>query len=319
VGWLNLIGNTVLVGDGIRKRDPYRTTGGGLLALGAINLARHGNADSAHYTREVAEDLADFVRAQGGALPQDGSLAAVAQHKRSGPVARTEKFLYRYPAQVTLGIDSLGAASNLISGVKSVRRDKKSWGSLGFGVTSLGLKIASLVIPEKSQTEEKQGTPEKHSGPGKVIDWIKEKPLRLYGFGSLVSDVFLGIDAIQQRKKNPGKKGYILTAVSAISYTLADILVSISSKDHVNADGKFDADEQRGIVALAAEAVASQPETARAPMAAKLADFLVTRKEMQGDGGSISRSIIEQARHAQENPWVIRIGTDALGTHARRA
>ena len=275
-GLFNLVGNTGMVIDGAKKRDPYRVAGGSLLTLGAVNLVRYGNAKPEYYERVVAEDMAKFMRDQGIQLPQGSRLSDIIQHKRTGALADAESFLYQHPAQVTLGVDSVGAGALLASGIKKAQ-NKEGWGGLGFGIGSLGLKLTSMIVPEKTQDEIKQdGAIKKRNPIQKAIGWIQEKPLRFYGMGSLASDLFLGADAYHQYSKNPGKKGYIYTAVAATSYTLADLMYTISSKNHVNDDGKFNPDEQRGIEAMAAESLAQQPEMVRSAAAQKLGTFLQT-------------------------------------------
>ena len=297
-----MAGDVGLIADGIKNRDPYRVAGGGLFTLAAVNLAHFGNARPEHYAHEVEDDLRNFIRKEGGVLPEDDR-----QTKRHGrALMKARNFLYRYPAQVALGLSAIGAGTSILSGIKRNRADGE-WGGLGFGISLLGLKLASILIPEKPKTEKTQDKASQHHELiGKAVDWVREKPLRIYGYGMFVADVFLGINAFQQFKKAPKQLGYVFTAGSTVSYMLEDIMMAISHKDHVNVDGKFTSDEQRGIEALAAAAVAAAPGEKRVPMAQRLGEFLVKRKEMQGDAGSISRSIIEQAEHRQDNPWVSR-------------
>ena len=82
----------------------------------------------------------------------------------------------------------------------------------------------------------------------------------------------------------------------------ADVLIAMSSKEHVNSDGAFDADEQRGIEALAAAAVAARPENERVREASRLAGCLVKHKEMRGDAAAIERAILEQAQGRAGEP-----------------
>ena len=143
---------------------------------------------------------------------------------------------------------------------------------------------------------------------GKVADWIREKPLRFYGYSSLATDLFLGMDAYNEYKKDPKKWAtYTATALAGLSYSLADMTVAMSSKDHTNdSDGKFTADEQRRLEAIAAEFLAKQPESSRNMFAQRLGTFLAKRKETRGGAASVSQSILEQAKQLQDNPWAER-------------
>jgi len=285
-GFLNILGDAILAFSGHHKKDPFRIVGGSLLSVGSLNLLRYGNADSSHYLREASDDLKAFISTQEGMLPPKVSAST-----------KVENFLYRHPAQVTLGINSLGATSNLISGIRNTRNGE-GWGALGFGIGSVGLKLLSLLIPEKAKDENRGG----------IIGWIQEKPLRFYGYSSLVTDLFLGADAFQEYKKNP--KNWVLytsTALAGACYALADLTVAMSHKDHTNEEGgKFTAAEQREIESIAAASLVKHSAAEQQRKASILGEFLAKRKEMQGDTQSISKAILEQTNQLDSGSWVER-------------
>jgi len=252
-----------------------------------------------HHVREVLERTADFLKEQAVQMPENCGLFSIMKEKKQGLIHNTEKFLYRYPSDVMLGAYTLGAFTLLQSGIKQ----GDPWG-IAYGANSLGLKAASLLIPEKHKTEEEKKAT--HGPVGKLIDWIQEKPLRLFGFGSMVTDTFLGLSALREYRNDPKQKNAILKFITASTYVCADALFAVSNKNHANGEGKFDADEQRRIEALVAESVACQPKELQSALVGNVAGFLAGQAEMKGTSLEIAASITEQLRHSKSNPWTYR-------------
>src|SRR4029077_648864 len=99
----------------------------------------------------------------------------ILKEKRNGIIHNTENLLSRYPAQTMLGAYTLGACAMMQSGIKQ----GNPWG-VAYGASSVAMKVASLLIPEK-KTEEKKA----EAAPmEKFVSWVQEKPLRVFGFGS---------------------------------------------------------------------------------------------------------------------------------------
>lgn len=300
-GLLNLIGDGALLGSGFMSGRSKEITAGALYTGGALVLARYGNVKTEHHVREVLERTGKFLKQQAAELPEDCGLFSVMKDQRQGMIANAENFLYRYPSQVMLGAYTLGAMTMLHSGIKQ----KDPWG-IAYGASSVGFKAASLLIPEKPKTEaEKKGAA--HHGPvHKLYDWIQEKPLRVFGYGSMVTDILLGLSAYREYRTNPAQRSYIFKFITTGTYLLADVLMAMSNKDHTHAGGKFDADEQRQILALTAETIARQPKELREPLVHHVAGFLADQPEMNGTAPDISKQIMEQMQHMDTSPWAAK-------------
>jgi len=301
-GVLNLLGDGALLMSGIMSGRTNEAYAGALYTGGALVSARYGNVKTAYHVRQVTENVAEYLKQQAGELPEDCGLYSILQDKREGRLNKIEDFLYRYPSQTTLGAYTLGAFSMLESGL----RHGKGW-DVAYGVSSITTKAASLMIPEKSAdqlTEEEKAAHAKHGPVGKLFDWIQEKPLRIFGYGSMVTDTLLGLSALREYRTNPRQKSYVFKFITTGTYLMADMMYAISSK---NAGGKFDAEEQRQIVAMAAESIAAQPRAMREGLANQVAGYLSTQPEINGTAPEISHAILHQAEEMRANPWACRV------------
>lgn len=299
-GILNLIGDVGLLGGGIKTKDPFKITGGGFYTLGGLNAALFGKVKPKQNLREITEGTAVVIKKAAG-LPEGSTLAQVDAAWNKDNIGHTGDFLYRRAAPNTLSIYTAGAGAMLGSGIHNYRAGKGA-ARLYYGLSSLAFKLASLIIPEKSQKDEAGNA----QGAG-VMDWLREKPLRLFGYGSLVTDTLLGWDAYQSYKRSPKTGDHLWTGVTTVTYLLADFMMAISSKDPANASGKFSAEEQRRVEALAAETIAREPREIRDGLVSQVAEFLAARPEITGNADYLKQSVAQQLEHLKSNPWAARV------------
>lgn len=317
-GWSYLIGDMSLAASGFMKGDSKEAMGGALYTAGGAILARYGNVKTEHHVREVLERTGEFLKEEAVKLPEDCRLFTILKQRREGGIANTESFFSRYPSQVTLGVYTMGAFSMLLSGLMKkgnamsafgstgTLQDKEKLSSIAYGLNSTGTKVGSLLIPEKRQYKDDEKKI-KHPGTlGAVVDWFQEKPLRLFGYGALLSTGLLGWSTYNEYKNNPKQKSHIFKFVTVGSYIIGDTLLTISNKDYVNADGQFDPDEQRRIEATIAETIARQPQEIQGGLVHHVAGFLSTQPEMKGNAEQIGKEIQEQVDHFAKNPWASR-------------
>jgi len=300
-GILNLIGDVGLLGGGKKIRDNYKTIGGAFYTLGGLNLTLFGRVKPEEKLQQVTEGTAEFIKEKTGHLPEGSILANADTHKKS------HGFFYRNAAQNTLYAYTLGAAAMLGSGIKKYRAGEGK-SALFYGISSLVFKLASLLIPEKSDKEDLE------KKKGGFINWIRQKPLRIFGYGSLVTDSLLGITAYKDYKRDPHNSDYRWSAVTTITYLLADFLVANSNKDPSNARGKLKADEQRRVETLAAEAIAREPVENQENLVQEVAAFLAARPETTGKAADIGQAIKNQIGRKS---WVSRLETTLVSQPAR--
>lgn len=297
-GWSYIVGDVALLISGLMSGRSKEAVSGALYTAGGAVLARYGNVKTEHHVRDVTERMGEFLKKQACDLPEQCSLSKVLDRKRAGPLHQVEHFLYTYPSQTTVGIYTLGAFAMLQSGLKH----KKGW-DIAYGVNSTLAGAASILIPEKPHDP---GQPPPNSSVGKMWSWLQEKPLRMAGYAYILSGIALGMSAMREMRENPKQKSYIFKFITTGTYLLGDVMLAISNKDAVNADGKFDKDEQRRVLALAAEAIAQEPEAVRGGLMNYVAGFLAQQPEIRGKAPEIAKDIEEQLAHIKENPWQAR-------------
>lgn len=300
-GILNLIGDGALLGSGVMNGRSKEIAAGGLYTAGALALAKYGNVKTEHHVREVLERTGKFLKEQAADMPEDCGLFTILKQQKQGAIASAENFMYRYPTQVMLVAYTLGAMTMLHSGMKQ----KDPWG-IAYGASSVGFKAASLFIPEKSKSELAHKDGEQPAPVNGLLNWIQEKPLRVFGYGSMVTDILLGLSAYREYKTNPAQKGYIFKFITTGTYLLADVMMAISNKNHANGEGRFDADEQRQVLAMTAETIVRQPQPMRDALVNHVAGFLVDQPEMNGSATDIAAGIREQLQNIGKNPWTAR-------------
>lgn len=288
----------------------YDLVGGGLYTLGGLNAAAFGN--SKNDAPPLADRIDNFITHT--ANPDAVPLSAL---KQSG------SFLRRNAADVTLGAYTVGAGVFLAQGLSGYRglskqilsadpstaaklkSDRRESASLmGYGVSSLLFKVLSLFIKEKP-TELEEGKSRSGNPIVRVKDWFVEKPLRIFGLGSLITDSFYAKHTWDTRKSG---KDYRFKIITTVSYFASDILAAISSKKILIKP--LGADDERGVIARAAQSIAAQPQEKQDALIEQAAEFLKTQPEMETrQKRSIVTSLREQIQHLGSNRWAQRVET----------
>ncbi len=310
-GMLNLIGDVgflmqghndlkkaKLAGDGIKKTiGRYTLLGGALYTLGGLNLTLFGRVKERKSTDETSRATAEFLQQKLGALPKDSGLETVANTPPEP--AKKANFFDRNAATSTLIAYTAGAMAILAAGIKTYRANPKEYAGMGYGISSLAVKSLSLMIPERAKKE--SDNPEKSSGG--FVNWIREKPLRVFGYGSVLTDSLLAWKAVQEHKA--GKKP-LWSIVTAGTYILADYMMAISNKDKDNAVGTLSHEDQQRVETLAAETIAAQTPQQREALVTEVGSFLAKRPEMKGSRENITAAIRAQVEQQGKNRWASR-------------
>lgn len=296
-GALNLIGDASLLYAGYKNKDPMMTIAGVLYTGGALALTRYGTPSPERQLREVCEGTATFLKEHVGTLPQGSQLATVHAQQNRGLIDQVESTLYRNPVDTMLGLYTAGAATMLASGIQQGNK----WRSI-YGAWSLGVKAISFALPEK---EESHAEDTHKKQPDSVLGWIKEKPLRLFGYGSLVTEVLLGKSAIADLRA--GKEGAMFSVATAVMYVLSDIVMAISSKNTSSVDGLLSDKDQKHIERLAAEIIAQQPAKKQARLIDQVSEFLVKQPAIKGSEDEINTALTQKVQQIASGAWSGRV------------
>jgi hypothetical protein len=319
-GVLNMIGDVGLLSKGLTGGGAFTAAAGGFYTMGGANLAIFGNAKPMH--SPVMDRVATFI----GSKIENPSLHPGLSELMKGNASIKSKLnnnLKKHTADITLAAYSVGAATMLAQGIKEFREERiklaskqidssqtQGWSLIGYGISSLTFKLLSLIIPEKSP-DDALANDEPRGVARRCVDWVREKPMRLFGYGSLITDTMLAIRAYQEFKANKAlpadiqaKKNYLWTALTAVTYMASDFLAAISSKN--KEPSKLSVDEQRSVVALAAETIALQPKEKQDTLASEIAGYLEAQPEMSSKG-KLGELIRKQMKNMENSPWAMRL------------
>lgn len=296
-GMLNLVGDVGFLVNGINTANPYKFMGGLSYTLGGVNLTYYGCVDKQHVIDEVIRKSANYLESRCGQLPHGCQLSRLRDQQPDSIFAKGDRYLHKNPAQHTMALYTAGAGALLGSGIQNYKQGEGSAGLL-YGLSSLGFKLTSMVIPEKAAN-----APEKKSG---LIGWIQEKPLRLFGYGSLMTDSLLAWESYQEFKHAPGKSGYVWTALSGGTYMLSDIMMAISHKDPANGAARFTHLEQEYIAHVMADAINRLDSSSRLQMSHDVATFLSSQPEIHESSAQLSQMIQKALEEKQGKSWASR-------------
>ena len=194
--------------------------------------------------------------------------------------------------------------------------DHKKEKSLNQKDAALGL-ITTLSGVTSSFVKETPHDPSKprKKGVAGVGEFFKEKPLRIAGYGYLVSTLIHLVSSIQERsnikQKNKtkskdnqdsyGHTSWRLTFV--ITNLIAEVIMSMSSKGH--GDGvKSDASVDTTTCAMVSDMIYKKPKDMREDLVEKMSEFL-SMPDALGTGQDKLKDIInEQLASLDKNPWV---------------
>jgi hypothetical protein len=283
-GLLNLVGDVAMLAEGLgvggvqQEIQPFKVATGALYTLGGANLVLFGSPDANRATHELSHRIADFIQRETGELPAASQLAHICAAPHSA-LEQCKNALAKEPVQNTMALYTLGAATALADGVSKYNSSDdahKDWKKLGYGASSLSLKLATYLIPETNAKE-----PEEH--PTGIIGWMKQKPLRLFGYGSFIADGFMINDTIQDIKDKPDltdmQKGIMIT--KSASYMIADLLMAISHKSSENNVAVLNDAQQTEIMQLVDDAIANHSITDKAALRSQIEQFLEEQPELQ--------------------------------------
>lgn len=289
-----------------RIKGYFDLAGGGLYTLGGLNLIAYGNEknDAPPLSERTDEFLKHTLNPE-AATPQT-------------PQKKVD-ILRERAADVTLSTYVGGASVFLAKGYYGYKHSpSKKWSDMllmGYGTTSLMCKALALKIKEKPHHHDQ----DEQQQPQNIIDWCKEKPLRIFGWGSFAVDSLYAAHAFSDfrewRSRPVAERGakipanMIFKGITSATYLASDYLMANSSKNaHVD---PLTPDQKRAVVAHVAEVIMAQPAENQEPLVDKAATFLSKQPEMCEGRKSVRQSILEQTKNLAQNPWSLRLETAA--------
>lgn len=325
-GTLNAIGDVGLLIDGFHSKSVPLKMAGWFYTAGATIAMLFGTASKDRQVKDLTERAAEFVQARSDAKPADLESSEILNQRDTGFFANVGRTLRRYSGQTMLGLYTLGAGAMLTHGIEGYKANKaakkdlvEAEATIGYGIASLTVKALSFLTTEKA-AHEKEVSPNASKG---LWGWFQEKPMRIFGYGSIVTDSLMGLRTYGKYRKSkrepvdptaPTLSGwqklsgsYGWSALTTGSYLLSDGVIATSNKDAANAVGKLNGAEQGKIETMMAETIARQPEAKQEALVAEAAEFMEKECMVCGPTEQLRTSLLSRVKQLSQKPaasWV---------------
>ncbi len=334
-------------------------------AAGSLVLAGYGSRDQSHIEiQKSVEKIERFLKTEGLASPNaEEILTQEPQKKNKGILGSINDVLRRFPSEalnvIYIGVGlALARASikqvgklsaelkpakaafdeakrigkageeleDISDAYKSIKKERRSESiDIGLGATTALATFAGIVIKEKRPVEGQK----KREGLAGVWDWVQEKPLRVTGYGLMLSTLFHTVATVDKwspthsEKKVLGKlsRGETLTkeaetilkdfkfrhktligrGVFIAANVLAEVLMVLSSKGH--GEGVRNADVDESVVATTAEYIAKQNPATQDQLIERLAGYMSAPDVLAMKAEVIAENLRTQVAALKANPW----------------
>lgn len=258
---------------------------------------RYGNPKAEKQLELVERRLGQYLKRQGVEIPQNPTTENMT--KEGGLLDHIESFLYKYPSQVMNAFYSMIGVS-FASAALSMPKTASTWERASL-LTSGGLLVAGalagLLIHEKKPDPKNppQGTLQK------AWSWIQEKPLRLTGALFNTNQLFLGLNALEQRRNNPDNYAYMPKLAAVAFFTFGNTMMAMTSKEHGGKGNSMDAATKEKLAESAAMVILAQPKQVQDNMLEHVAGYLATESYVNMSASDISAMLkkkLEEVRAA---------------------
>lgn len=298
---------------GVKEQHKLDMAAGFAYMAGTWALLAFGRNDKADkQVRDLSRRLVSHLQAQQQDIPADCALTHIAEEQKRGTFEKLEDYLSRYPAELfgtftgTAGLLIMASAlRHKVPFAQSARAKSSAWADVGLGSLTAASSFGGIMIKEKHHDPD--GPP-----PANWLEqgwrWIEEKPLRLTGYGLMVSTLFhaysTSIDYADARKfGNQQKLSSIpFRAAFIVGNLIAEFMMAISSKGHgegVEADKSV----RHSMISIASELIAKEKPAMHEMLVTQMAQFL-GRPEVLGEKNSeIAAQLREEVARARNNPW----------------
>ncbi len=320
--------------------------GGFSYLLGSSEFAAFGHADQSDLQiRNNVRKILEYAKEHGLAFDKHDAISNISEDKPRGTANSVYEILKNYPGEVGNSLTALAGAfiassalrhrvlkkfdpvtegTKAIADMKAIGRStagmkaakvgeeaiakKKFAGGMdiGLGVTTLLSGLLGGWVKEKASDPDKS----KATGIAGILEWVQEKPLRISGFGYMISTAchaFSTFIEYREAKKYNDKKALraIPWRASFITFTIiGEILMTLSSKGHgegVKSDKSLD----DTMIAVTAELIAKQPKAMQETLINNLAQFLGRPDVLARKNDEVVQLLREQVRAICINPWAM--------------
>jgi hypothetical protein len=270
---------------------------GAFFALGSLLLGRYGKTSPERSLELQSQKLGKVFEEQAISISDNSELAQKHLLKKRSQFEKIEDFLYKYPSQVFGGFISAAAASGIRANWGK-NTPESLWKLASSSLVMTGALISMLVsemTEEEKQQKKLQPTTAKPTPVSRVMDWVKEKPLRSAGLLWATHNAFYAggiINSIAKKEHSKMNYGFGFTAVGL--NLIAAALYSMSSTGQGKISDKGVSNNDHKIERMAAQVISTQPLAMQETLLKQTAQAMVT----QG-GLPITAAALEQEMRTQ--------------------
>jgi hypothetical protein len=204
------------------------------------------------------------------------------------------------------GTASVVSIDPVAFGKESIRKRRLAGKmDMGLGTTTLVSGMLGGWIKEKARDPD---APPSH-GVKAVWDWVQERPLRIAGFGYMISTLCHAVSTTVEyydAKKTGNKQSLAAVPWRGLFITstiIGEILMTLSSKGH--GEGvKNDQSTDDSMIALTAGLIAKQPGYLQEELISHLSKFLGRSDVLARKDGELAQLLRSQVETMQKNPWI---------------
>lgn len=319
-GAFYIVGDAGFITYGLKEAHKEDVLGGILYALGTLSLLFFGNNDQSDLqVKEHARGLEQFLQKENVNIPQACSLHALAARQNKGIMSDTYDWMRSHPSELFNGIYVGAGACIAAAAVRHklmkpvlnesakdrLQRLTSGFMDLGLGTVTTSSALAANLIQEKKRDPDE---PSPEGIPNRLWAWIQEKPLRVAGYGYMVSTVChavsTSIDYVKAKRLNDTKKlsSVPFRALFVGTNLIAELLLAISSKGHgegVTSDDSVN----KSVYSIAAEMIAKQPKDQREWHIQHVAGFLQQPNVLAESYDVVEKELRTQLALIEKNPW----------------
>lgn len=318
-------------------------------ALGSMMLTFFARDNATQRLRDVSGMLSTELGKHGVVADSSTAAGQIHDDSRTRPLDSVGNFMRKYHAEgMNLGFAVSGAAQ-IVGSTKNLMAIQSSQGKgltpadehyiapgevgfhrtnalmdLGVGIMTSASSLATIATPEKSLQEKAQLRAEAKGPVGKVVNWFREKPMRISGYGlssSTVLHFFSSLrnlqysnnylkDASKFEGRPPSfradlereKKSFTFRMIFVVANLLAEGVMTLGHKGHgegiENDDGVT-----KSACALAAELIAREPALKRPHLIQAAAATLASPNALGGRAEDYVPLLEKQLAAQTAHPW----------------
>jgi len=317
---LQLSGISYLLADygffvyGLKGKNILDSSAAVAYMAGTLSLAFYGKNSHAQQDIELmSKKLVAHLQETGQEIPHDSTVTKAAEDKPKGFLQKTDDLFARYPSETFCAVTALAGALVALAAYKKqlIHPAPEHLLDIGLGTTTVASCAVGGLIKEKQHDPD---DPKPETQLDKIWHWIEEKPLRLTGYGLIVSTLChaastakviqdglkLPLGSLARKEKLEPIAG---RAQFVIGNMIAELLMSISSKGHgEGVESDFSVEES--MVALTSEMIAQSPADHREALIQSMTKFLGAPEMLGSKDTHIEEKLRAGVTSALSSPWV---------------